>query len=109
MAHKVYGIPYLDSSGIYGISTRDNYIIKDYKISELEILKDYLQSKTIMFIFSTTRYRMQYLEKYCFEFIPNILNYNKLKYTNNNIDKFLYNFFNFTYDEINIIENNYFK
>ena len=109
MAHKVYGIPYLDSSGIYGISTRDNYIIKDYKISELEILKDYLQSKTIMFIFSTTRYRMQYLEKYCFEFIPNILNYNKLKYTNNNIDKFLYNFFNFTYDEINKIENNYFK
>ena len=113
MAHKVYGIPFFDISGKYGISQRDNYVIKDYKINQLEILKYYLQSKTIMFIFSTTRYRMQYLEKYCFEFIPNILKYDNIYDINykidSNIDNFLYNFFGFTSEEINIIENNYFK
>ena len=112
MAHKVYGIPYLDSSGIYGISTRDNYIIKDYKIDELEFLKYFFESKTIMFIFSTTRYRMQYLEKYCFEFIPDILKYcrekkfnlNKIK---NNIDKFLFSEFQLSENEILTINKNY--
>jgi tRNA1(Val) A37 N6-methylase TrmN6 len=34
MAHKMYGFPYLDSSGNYGISSRDNYIltINDYSL-----------------------------------------------------------------------------
>ena len=112
MAHKVYGIPYLDSSGNYGISTRDNYIIKDYKINELEFLKYFFESKTIMFIFSTTRYRMQYLEKYCFEFIPDILKYcrekkfnlNKIK---NNIDNFLFSEFELSENEILTINKNY--
>ena len=26
----MYGIPYLDEKGIYGISTGDNYVIQDY-------------------------------------------------------------------------------
>ena len=112
MAHKVYGIPFLDISGEYGISSRDNYIIKDYKINELEFLKYIFESKTIMFIFSTTRYRMQYLEKYCFEFIPNILEYCREKKINlnkikNNIDKFLFNILELDDDEINIINYNY--
>ena len=112
MAHKVYGIPYLDLSGSYGISTRDNYIIKDYEIHELEFLKYFFESKTIMFIFSTTRYRMQYLEKYCFEFIPDILHYCREKKINlnkikKNIDNFLFSEFELTENEILTINNNY--
>lgn len=112
MAHKVYGIPYLDLSGSYGISTRDNYIIKDYEIDELEFLKYFFESKTIMFIFSTTRYRMQYLEKYCFEFIPDILKYCREKKINlnkikKNIDNFLFSEFELTENEILTINNNY--
>lgn len=112
MAHKVYGIPYLDTSGSYGISTRDNYIIKDYEISELEFLKYFFESKTIMFIFSSTRYRMQYLEKYCFEFIPDILKYCREKKFNLNkmkkdIDNFLFSEFELNENEILIINNNF--
>ena len=115
MAHKVYGIPFLDLHGEYGISTRDNYIIKDYSQTELIFLKQYFESRLILFIFSTTRYRMQYLERYAFEFIPNILEYIREKKYNidylitysNTFPSLLYDFFNLNKDEINIIENNY--
>jgi hypothetical protein len=70
MAHKMYGFPYLDQEGKYGISTRDNYIIKNKSIKELELIKKYLSNELILFLFETTRYRMRYLEKYVFEFIP---------------------------------------
>lgn len=112
MAHKVYGIPFLDTSGLYGITTRDNYIVKDYTINELEFLKYFLSSKTVMFIYSTTRYRMQYLEKYCFEFIPDILKYCREKKINinkikNNIDELLYYILEFSELEIETIESKY--
>ena len=65
-----------------------------------------------MFLFSTTRYRMQYLEKYCFEFIPDIIAY--CKYQNINlekikkkIDNFLYKEIDLTDNEIEIINNNF--
>ena len=112
MAHEVYGIPFLDTSGLYGITTRDNYVVKDYTINELEFLKYFLSSKTVMFIYSTTRYRMQYLEKYCFEFIPNILKYCREKKINinkikNNIDELLYYILEFSELEIETIESKY--
>jgi hypothetical protein len=70
MAHKMYGFPYLDYEGKYGISTRDNYIIKNKSIKHLELIKEFLSTELILFLFETTRYRMRYLEKYVFEFIP---------------------------------------
>ncbi len=74
LAHKMYGIPYLDISGEYGISTRDNYIIssKDYSIQDLLQIQAFLSTKFALFIFSTTNYRMRYLERYAFTFIPAI-------------------------------------
>ena len=74
LAHKMYGFPYLDLSGDYGISTRDNYIIsdKDYSIEDLKKIQNFLSTKTAIFLFSTTNYRMRYLERYAFEFIPDI-------------------------------------
>ena len=72
MAHKMYGFPYIDREGKYGICTRDNYIIKDKTIQELELIKEFLSTELILFLYETTRYRMRYLEKYVFEFIPDI-------------------------------------
>ena len=100
LAHKMYGFPYLDSSGTYGISSRDNYILtlNDYSLDELKQIQAFLSTKFALFIFSTTNYRMRYLEKYAFLFLPNItkitnfpnlLNLNQIQR-----DKLIINFFN---------------
>ena len=116
LAHKMYGFPYLDSSGNYGISSRDNYIltINDYSLDELKQIQAFLSTKFALFIFSTTNYRMRYLEKYAFLFLPNItkitnfpnlLNLNQLQR-----DKLIINFFNLSELEelsINNSSNNY--
>ena len=109
LAHKMYGFPYLDSSGNYGISSRDNYIltINDYSLEELKQIQAFLSTKFALFIFSTTNYRMRYLEKYAFLFLPNIskiknfpclLNLNQIQR-----DKLISNFFNLSsLEEISI-------
>jgi hypothetical protein len=70
LAHKMYGFPYLDKEGIYGISARDNYIINNYSVKNLQLISEFLSTRLILFLFETTRYRMRYLEKYVFEYIP---------------------------------------
>ena len=60
------GFPYLD--GGLGISRRDNYVI----LEDREIWKQFLSTRFARFLFETTRYRMMYLERYVFEFIPDI-------------------------------------
>lgn len=72
LAHKMYGFPYLDISGEYGISNRDNYIIIKEKQEDLLKLKQFLSTKTALYLFEATRYRMKYLEKYAFQLIPDI-------------------------------------
>ena len=72
LAHKMYGFPYHDISGNYGISNRDNYVIIDQSYEDLQQLKQFLSTKLALLIFKTTRYRMQYLERYAFDFLPNI-------------------------------------
>lgn len=72
LAHKMYGFPYCDSKGIYGISNRDNYVILRESEEELLKIKQFLSTKLTLYIYESTRYRMKYLEKYAFQFIPNI-------------------------------------
>lgn len=76
LAHKMYGIPYYDEFGSFGISHRDNYILEQDQLNsrEMKIIQAYLSSALVQYIFDETRYRMQFLEKYAFEYIPNILN-----------------------------------
>jgi hypothetical protein len=111
MAHKMYGFPYLDSSGIYGISSRDNYIlsITDYSLNELQQIQAFLSTKIALFIFSTTNYRMRYLERYAFQFIPNISRLkefpNLLHLNIGEREKLISKFFNFSHIE-NITINN---
>ena len=105
MAHKMYGFPYYDISGLYGISARDNYIIleKDYNKNELLQLQAFLSTKTALFLFSTTNYRMRYLERYAFEFIPNINKIenfpNLLNVSREKRDNLIYLFFSFSQNE----------
>jgi len=113
LPHKMYGIPYFDKEGIYGVSTRDNYIISgfDYNIEELEEIQHFLSTKFTLFIFSFCNYRMRFLERSAFSFIPvitKIQNFPKLKtYDRENRDKLLYNFFNLSKKEIEYIENSF--
>ena len=113
LAHKMYGIPYFDKEGIYGVSTRDNYIISgvDYNIEELEEIQHFLSTKFSLFIFLCCNYRMRFLERAAFSFIPvitKIPNFPKLKNIDReNRDKLVYNFLNLSNKEIEFIENNF--
>ena len=109
MAHKMYGFPYVDKEGIYGISSRDNYIIKNKSVESLELIKEFLSTTLILFLFETTRYRMRYLEKYVFKYIPD---FSKIPeaiemYNNENID--VYKLFGLTEEEKEYVERYYKK
>jgi methylase of polypeptide subunit release factors len=80
MAHKMFGLPYYDRHGHFGISNRDNYILLEKDIpgaapdqDTMMKYKHFLSSSIVLFLFDTTRYRMRYLEKYAFELLPNIV------------------------------------
>jgi SAM-dependent methyltransferase len=100
LANKMYGIPYYDTNGRYGISSRDNYIYVNNDDTICKKICDYLNCKLIYMIYDSTRYRMCYLEKYAFEFIPNILKAN-IDIIN---DDTLYELFNMNSREIEVIE-----
>ena len=72
MAHGMYGFPTIDKDGIYGISNRDKYIILREDMEDLRKLQRFFSTKTALYLFESTRYRMKYLEKYIFELIPDI-------------------------------------
>ena len=76
-AHKMHGFPYYDHDGIYGISSRDNYVIilpePFDTVSHYFTLVQILSTPFVRNLFVATRYRMKYLEKYIFEILPNIL------------------------------------
>ena len=136
LAHKMYGFPFLDISGIYGISSRDNYILTgitettqteatkkenkktkqtktkisgNYSINELQQIQAFLSTKTALFVFSTTNYRMRYLERYAFQFLPNITKLkdfpNLLNSDPTTREKLIINFFNFSQLEEKNINN----
>ena len=72
LAHKMFGFPTLDTEGKWGISRRDNYIILDKSQSNLTKIQKFLSTYFALYVFESTRYRMKYLEKYAFQFLPDI-------------------------------------
>ena len=76
LAHKMYGFPYYDKTGAYGISNRDNYVIAGKTDAEFMPLEAFLSTKLALYIFEATRYRMKYLERYAFQFIPDVTRLN---------------------------------
>jgi hypothetical protein len=103
-AHKMYGLPYIDKTGEIGISNRDNYVIINKSLEELEILKKFFETKLALSIFNSTRYRMSYLEKYAFQLIPDITRLEDFPKIIN--DETLANYFNLSQEEREIIEKN---
>ena len=104
LPHKMYGFPYLDTEGIYGICNRDNYVILN-NIDNLNIIKEFLSTKTALYIYEATRYRMKYLEKYAFEFMPNILDMSELIKTRPLTDEIIGSYFGFDSDDVKNINN----
>jgi tRNA1(Val) A37 N6-methylase TrmN6 len=71
LAHKMYGFPYLDMAGTYGLSNRDNYVcIKP--LGQIKQVQAFLSTKFALYVYEATRYRMKYLERYAFELLPDI-------------------------------------
>jgi hypothetical protein len=68
----MYGFPYYDKKGIYGISNRDNYVIIDENYEKTKKLFYFLSTSFVITLFESTRYRMKYLERYIFELLPDI-------------------------------------
>ena len=102
LAHKMYGFPYYDISGTYGISNRDNYVILNKTPEEFQQLKSFFSTKFALYIFEATRYRMKYLEKYIFEMIPDIT---KIKLPDEINDEILEKYFRLLPSEIAGIQN----
>ena len=73
LAHGMYGFPFIDEKGDYGISNRDKYVFLCESLEELTILHKFLSSSLAFYLFDATRYRMKYLEKYVFALLPNVL------------------------------------
>ena len=72
LAHKMYGFPFIDLQGKWGISRRDNYIILDKSNINLTKIQQFLSTYFALYVFEATRYRMKYLEKYAFQFLPDV-------------------------------------
>ena len=88
----MYGFPFFDDTGKFGISNRDNYIIIGKSRGEMHMIRDYLSTRFARYLFEATRYRMKYLEKNIFELLPDITKfYRKNKLINDNE---LFNLFN---------------
>ena len=68
----MYGFPYIDYKGEYGICNRDAYVICHDDDTVLERLSHFFRTKTALYLFESTRYRMKYLEKYIFRLLPDI-------------------------------------
>lgn len=76
------------------------------------ILTNFLGSSLALFLFDTTRYRMRYLEKYAFQFIPDIVAMILDKKLPDDIDTYLddkkiCSLFGYKEDEIEYIVTNY--
>ena len=74
MAHGMYGFPYIDVDGKYGISNRAKYVYMSDNIEDLVRLHNFLSIDLVLYQFNAPRYRMKFLEKYIFKYLPNILN-----------------------------------
>lgn len=97
-AHKRLPEFHADYEGNYGISKRDSYVITEFMLTEnyapnigpenslfyLRLLYTYLNHEAIKTLCMCTKYRMNFLEKYAYEYIPNIVEY-FLKYEKNHI------------------------
>lgn len=82
LPHGMYGFPFIDIDGKYGVSNRDKYVYLSNNKDELQKLSRFLSSDLVFYLYNATRYRMKYLEKYIFSYLPNILEMREDELTN---------------------------
>jgi len=100
LGHLMHGIPFHDKDGIYGIGKRDLIVI----LGDEEMLSKtarFLRSRIVQYLFRSTRYRMRFLEKYAFSFLPKIESLPDWSHEDD-----IYDFFNLTNTERNEIHSN---
>tara|TARA_B100001093_G_scaffold520256_1_gene613996 strand:+ start:10812 stop:12143 length:1332 start_codon:yes stop_codon:yes gene_type:complete len=102
LAHKMYGFPYPDLDGLFGISNRDNYVILNKTKPDFLKLYKFLSTNFIITIFEATRYRMKYLERYIFEMLPDITKLEDFPEEIN--DETIFNYFKLNEMERNLIK-----
>lgn len=100
LPHSVFGFPFLDISGTLGVCSRK--FIFFGKFDFLKSLKIFLSLKSIYFLYSSTKYRMNFLEKYIFELLPDISNLPNFDLTMVS-EEYIYEYFEFDLNEIEII------
>lgn len=71
-AHGMYGVPFLDKKGDYGISRRDKYVILEEDVCSLEKIAWFLSTPIMSFMFENYKYRMCFLEKAGFDWLMDI-------------------------------------
>ena len=69
LGHLMHGIPFHDRVGKYGIGKRDIIVVMGEN-DELEEVARFLRTRLVQYLFGATRYRMRFLEKYAFSFLP---------------------------------------
>ena len=87
LAHKMYGFPYLDVSGEVGLNSADGYVLFPHhetalsedqaadQVSTLQFLREaqrILCSPLAILVFESFRYRMRFLEREAFEYLPHM-------------------------------------
>lgn len=105
LAHGMYGIPYIDREGAYGISRRDKYVILDTDVHDMEVLAWFLSTPVALFMFENYKYRMRYLEKAGFHWLYDVSLLtltDKDAFPNNTYA--LYDWFDFSEDEIEYVK-----
>ena len=97
----MYGFPYPDLGGLFGISNRDNYVILNKTKEDFIKLYQFLSTNFIRTMFESTRYRMKYLERYIFEMLPDITKLTDFPEEIN--DETIFNYFELDEMERNLI------
>ena len=94
LAHSVYGFPYYDEKGVMGVANRGNFIFLGNN-NYLQHLYKLLNLKSIQFLYASTQYRMRFLDKSIYDFIPDFSNIPNFSFENIN-DEYFCDFFQLT-------------
>lgn len=72
LAHKMYGLPFLDVSGIYGVTNADSYAVFEPNddVAKLRTIQETLLHPLSIQTFDGMRYRMRFLEREAFDYVP---------------------------------------
>ena len=114
LAHKMYGFPYYDKKGEFGISNRDNYVIYDYNDTDFLLMQSFTSSLFFIFLLECFKYRMKMIEPTIIDYIPNIANMEhqwnqELTNTIEKNDEFWFAYFSCSHEEKNHIINHFSK